>query len=73
MNTEQKILEFYFDRYPEVPLEVIIKEDLLRLGIKFTDAAMKAAKGCRLKSYFLFSYDRIAHDEMGKEIGRAHV
>jgi hypothetical protein len=67
MNTEQKILEFYFDRYPEVPLEVIIKEDLLRLGIKFTDAAMKAAKGCRLKSYFLFSYDRIAHDEMGKD------
>ena len=49
-------LDQYFDKYPEIPLEVIVKEDLLRLGIKFTEAALNAATGCRPKSYFLFSY-----------------
>ena len=69
MEEARQPLEVYFDKYPDIPLEVIVKEDLLRLGLKFTEAAMEAARGCRLKSYFLFSYDRISHDEMEQDEG----
>ena len=40
-------VETYARKYPCVPREVILKEDLLRLGLSFTAAAMEAAKGCR--------------------------
>ncbi len=69
MENNRQPLEVYFDRYPDIPLEVIIKEDLLRQGLKFTEAAMQAAETCRRKSYFLFSYDRISHDEMEQDEG----
>jgi len=69
LNNNKLSLVSYFDKYPDIPFEVIIKEDLLRLGIKFTEAALEAAKGCRRKSYFLFSYDRISHNEMELDQG----
>lgn len=51
-------------RYPDVPLEVILKEDLLRLGMYFTAAALEAARDCRHQAYYLFSYNITAHGEM---------
>jgi len=56
-----------FDKYPEVPREVILKEDMLRLGIQFSEEALEMAKGCRPKSYYLFSWDRMSRDEMEKD------
>ncbi|MCL5951562.1 MAG: radical SAM protein [Chloroflexi bacterium] len=50
-------IELYFRKYPEVPPEAIIKEDILRLGVKFTPAALARAQGFKLKTYFLFTYD----------------
>ncbi len=64
---QREPIETYFDKYPDVPLEVILKEDILRLGLRFSETAMEAAEGCRPKSYYLFSFDRISHDEMEKE------
>jgi hypothetical protein len=57
-------LEVYSRKYPEVPREVILKEDLLRRGMTFTDAAMEAARGCRTQAYYLFSYNISAHQDL---------
>jgi hypothetical protein len=66
-GNDRKPIEAYFERYPEVPMEVIVKEDILRLGLRFTEAALEAARGCRPKSYYLFSFDRVTHDQMERE------
>jgi hypothetical protein len=51
-------LERCFKQYPDVPEEVIVKEDALRWGISWTDAALKASEGYQLKTYYLFQNDR---------------
>jgi len=56
-------IETYATKYPDVPKEAILKEDLLRLGLAFTDAAMEAARGCRTQAYYLFSYNISGHDD----------
>lgn len=57
-------IESYSRRFPDVPLEVILKEDLLRRGITFTRAGLNAAKGCRTQGYYLFSYNISRHDDL---------
>lgn len=64
---DEYVIESYFDKYPDVPREVILKEDILRLGVRFSEEALEAAKGCRPKSYYLFSWDRMSRDEMEKK------
>ena len=63
-------LEKYFDKYPDVPKEAIIKEDCLRHGLSWTAASINAAEGHQLKSYYLFQFDRSARENM--ELGE-HV
>ena len=48
-------LETYFDKYPDVPKEVIVKESLLRYGQWFTKPATDLTNGIE-KSFTLFSY-----------------
>lgn len=57
-------LEEFFNRFPDMPREAIVKEDVLRLGFRFSRAALDAALGCRVKSYRLFSYDGVKMDHM---------
>lgn len=64
-------VERYSKMYPGVPFEVILKEDLLRLGLRFTDAAMEAARGCRTQAYYLFSYNISAHGDLGDGVSTA--
>ncbi|HKP29993.1 MAG TPA: hypothetical protein VJU15_11355, partial [Gemmatimonadales bacterium] len=64
-------VETYARKYPGVPHEVILKEDLLRLGLSFTDAAMEAARGCRTQAYYLFSYNISHHDDLKKGMSTA--
>jgi hypothetical protein len=64
-------VERYAKRYPDVSPEVILKEDLLRLGMYFTDAALAAARDCRHQAYFLFSYNISGHGEMGAGVSTA--
>ncbi|MFC1816399.1 hypothetical protein ACFL0M_10785 [Thermodesulfobacteriota bacterium] len=57
-------LELHFKKFSDVPKEVIVKEDVLRLGLRFTEAALKAGEGCRYKSYRLFTYDKVKHEDL---------
>ena len=53
-------LENYFSGYGDLPREIILKHDLLRVGHWFTDAALELASQALVKSYRLFSYDLMA-------------
>jgi len=66
VETDSRIdyLEKYMKKYPDVPREAIVKEDLLREGCRFTKAALNIDQPYRKKSYRLFSYDFKSHDEM---------
>ncbi|MEY2742784.1 MAG: hypothetical protein RIS21_1155 [Planctomycetota bacterium] len=58
--------------HPDVPLEAVVKEDLLRRGVWFTPEALAAHRDYAAKSYFIFSFDRRPLAEMqGEERDRA--
>jgi len=59
-------LESYFVKYPDVPKEVIVKEDLLRQGMNFTHSALSNGS-FRYKTYFLFTYDKTLRSELGED------
>ena len=65
--TRREELETYFNKYPDVPREVIIKEDVLRNGLDFTEAALKAGEGRHTKTYHLFTTDQAATDQAYQE------
>ena len=46
------------EEFPDIPREAVFKEDMLRLGVWFTEAALRCAKEYAKKSYFIFSFDR---------------
>ena len=60
-------IESYFAEYSDVPREVILKQDLLRVGHWFTDAALERAAQSLVKSYRLFSYDLMPMTEMKRK------
>ena len=60
-------LENYFSGYSDLPREIILKHDLLRVGHWFTDAALELASQALVKSYRLFSYDLMAMKDMKRK------
>ena len=60
-------LESYFTSYRDVPREVILKQDLLRVGHWFSDTALELASQALVKSYRLFSYDLMPMKEMKRK------
>jgi hypothetical protein len=58
----------YAQKYPDVPREVILKEDVLRCGVNFTREGLELTRGCRTQAYFLFSYNISSYDELGQAI-----
>ncbi len=64
-------VERYARLYPGVPFEVILKEDLLRLGLRFSAEAMELARGCRTQGYYLFSYNISGHQDLGEGVSTA--
>ena len=60
-------LENYFSGYGDLPREIILKHDLLRVGHWFTDAALELASQALVKSYRLFSYDLMAMKDMKRK------
>jgi len=60
-------LEYFFNKFSNVPREAIIKNDLLRLGLRFTKAALDRTEGCQIKSYRLFTYDKVKYDQLKDE------
>ncbi|MEW6665039.1 MAG: radical SAM protein [Thermodesulfobacteriota bacterium] len=57
-------VESFFERYPDVPREVIVKEDVLRFGIRFSQPALERASEGRRRSYYIFSYDKTESAEL---------
>lgn len=53
--------------FPDLPVEVLIKEDLLRLGISFSTDALRYCASFKTKSYFIFSFDMVPIDEMNQQ------
>ena len=62
-ESDSEVLETYFEKYPDVPKETILKQHMLSLGHWFSDAALEAAAGALVKSYRLFSYDLVPMSE----------
>ena len=53
--------------FPDLPVEALVKEDLLRLGISFSAEALKYCADYKRKSYFIFSFDMVPIDEMAQD------
>ena len=45
------------EEFDDLPVEVVFKEDMLRLGMAFTASALRVAGEYARKSYFIFSFD----------------
>jgi len=68
MNTRTALVEGLIARFPHVPREAVIKEDLLRGGIRFHASALSDNEGGEVKpkSYFIFSFDHKTLGELGE-------
>ena len=67
VGTRTGLVEELIARYPEIPPEAVLKEDLLRTGIAFDDAALTENLDGEVKpkSYFIFSFDQKPLTELG--------
>src|SRR5213083_2852386 len=51
-------------RYPDIPIEAIFKEDILRRGMAWSRDALEIAASYKPKAYFIFSFDLVPIAEM---------
>jgi len=59
-------------RYPDIPIEAVFKEDLLRRGMAWTPEALDIASTFKRKAYFICSFDMVPIEGMeGKEHAKA--
>jgi hypothetical protein len=67
LGTRTELLEELVARYPQIPPEAVLKEDLLRTGIAFDESALtnNLDGGVKPKSYFIFSFDQKPLTELG--------
>jgi hypothetical protein len=67
-----ELLESLMERFPGVPREAVLKEDLLRTGIAFTEAALtdNLDGAVKPKSYFIFSFDQQPLAKLGEAATR---
>src|SRR5437763_9344782 len=61
------LVESLIARYPQIPPEAVLKEDLLRTGMAFDVSALtdNLDGGVKPKSYFIFSFDQKPLTELG--------
>ena len=66
------LLESLIERFPNVPPEAVLKEDLLRTGIAFDASALSdnLEGEVKPKSYFIFSFDQKPLAELGEAARR---
>jgi len=59
-------------RFPDIPPEAVLKEDLLRTGIAFDDSALSDNLDGEIKpkSYFIFSFDQKPLAQLGEAARR---
>ncbi|MBI4331470.1 MAG: hypothetical protein HY673_09340 [Chloroflexi bacterium] len=68
-----KTIEALMRKYPDVPPVLVIKQDLLRLGVWYSDQALATAQAvAEKKSYLKFSQDQVPMSAMpGREYMKA--
>ncbi|MBI5299279.1 MAG: radical SAM protein [Deltaproteobacteria bacterium] len=66
MSSHWKNLGILKKRY-DIPLEAIVKSDLLRMGISFSDQTLQKTVTCKAKSYFIFSFDRALQKDLSAQ------
>jgi hypothetical protein len=66
------LVESLMERFPHVPREAVLKEDLLRTGIAFDESALSdnLDGDVKPKSYFIFSFDQKPLAELGEAARR---
>ena len=62
-NCYDQLLD-HVTRYPDLPPEAVVKQDVLRRGLRFSEGAMSIAAGYKPKDYFIFSFDLIEIKDM---------
>jgi hypothetical protein len=67
MQSRLDLVEDLMGRFPHIPPEAVIKEDLLRGGMAFDDSALTDNEDGQVKpkSYFIFSFDHRTLPELG--------
>ena len=72
MSERLSLIESLMERFPGVPREAVLKEDLLRTGIAFTEAALSdnLDGAVKPKSYFIFSFDQQPLANLGEAATR---
>src|SRR6266545_3405210 len=63
-----ELVEDLMARFPHIPREAVLKEDLLRSGIAFDASALSdnLEGDVKPKSYFIFSFDQKPLTELGE-------
>lgn len=54
------------ESFPDLPLEALFKEDLLRRGVAFSDAALRLSARFKPKAYFIFSFDMVPIEDLSQ-------
>lgn len=70
--TRTELVEGLMARFPRVPPEAVLKEDLLKTGMAFDDSALtdNLDGDVKPKSYFIFSFDQKPLNELGEAARR---
>ena len=69
MNTDLNsfdLLQSTLEKFDDLPAEAIVKQDVLREGLSFSEDSLRIARGYKPKDYFIFSFDLIPIVEMQK-------
>ncbi|HEX5449343.1 MAG TPA: radical SAM protein [Gaiellaceae bacterium] len=71
-GTRTELVEELMERFPHVPCEAVLKEDLLRSGIAFDASALTDNLDGEIKpkSYFIFSFDQKPLAQLGEAAKR---
>jgi hypothetical protein len=62
-----ELVERLARQYPDLPIETIFKEDILRRGMAWSGEALEVSAGCKRKAYFIFSFDMVPISAMGQD------
>src|SRR4051794_2579049 len=70
--TRTELVEDLMERFPHIPREAVLKEDLLRTGFAFDQSALTDNLDGEIKpkSYFIFSFDQKPLAELGEAAKR---
>ena len=71
-DSRTELVERLIARFPQIPPEAVLKEDLLRTGIAFDGSALtdNLDGEVKPKSYFIFSFDQKPLAELGEAATR---